>query len=139
MFKDLSIEELECKIEETRASLNKLPKGRIYPLTTKLVELEDLRFKKLWEEGKYEEDLSTYETIESVTALNSEGEVVIFPLDGVVDVDPNGKLWVSDFDYGTLSWDEELKSYIREYDNYKKLIDIVGFVDVVEVKDKYVK
>lgn len=134
MYEGLSLEEIEEKIRVTRVAIQTNKQLYINPFSFELVDLEDMRLKKLFEEGLYETDLSSYSTIESFTALNSFGEEVLIPLNGVIDISPDGKLWVSEFDYGTITWDHKKSSYKRTLKWEEELLDIVGFVDIIGEK-----
>lgn len=121
------LQEYENKINKLKSKLKKLQD----PILSEIKKIENKKRKHIVDKKLYITDLSKFEEddIESITAIDSNGEDVYIPDDEILEV-RSGKLYASSFDNGVVQFNEETKKYIYSCFWNEKELNIVGFIDI---------
>lgn len=118
---------IEKKIKEFKQLRNENYKHYIDALDKKINNLNNLRIKSIIKNKEYLTNLDSVENLNSIIAINYEGNEVYIPTDEIVEV-KNGKLYCSSFNGGIVRWCETNKSYMHDCFGSEEDLKILGFI-----------
>ncbi len=128
----MATKEIELKIAELNNECVALRKKHIDPIREKVRCLMNDRIKSIISNKEYITDLSDFKDKEiiSIEAIDKTGKRVYLPDDERIMVDKNGRLELSSFRGGLMSFNEDLNSYVTHFHGGQGQIEILGFIDI---------
>ncbi len=128
----MGTKEIELKIAELNNECVALRKKHIDPIREKVRCLMDDRIKSIISNKEYITDLSDFKDkkIISIEAIDKTGKRVYLPDDELIMVDEDGKLKLSSYSSGLMSFNKVLNSYVTHFHGAQEQIEILGFIDI---------